>query len=90
MEGRASPGIVSSSAGHDKGEIFVALEAAEGRIRLVDGKTRKLSKPKEKSLKHIRYEKAVSPELAEAIRQGTATDRLIRKELAIIRREAGD
>lgn len=84
------PDIVFSSAGHDAGGAFIVLEIEGDKAFLVNGKTRKLTNPKTKSLKHIRLGKAGSPELAEALRQGTATDRLIRKELAKFCGEVGD
>lgn len=90
MEGLKPPDIVFSSAGHDKGKTFIVLETQGDKACLVDGKIRKLIKPKVKNLKHIRFGKAGSPTLAGAISQGTATDRLIRKELAIFRSETGD
>lgn len=89
MGGEGSPDIVFSLAGHDRGRAFVVLRTEGGRAYLVDGKTRKLVNPKEKSLKHIRSSAAVNPELASALAEGTATDRLIRKELARFRSEVG-
>jgi ribosomal protein L14E/L6E/L27E len=45
--------IVFSKAGRDKGGCFVVAEAAEEYVYIVDGKTRKLSKPKKKKNIHI-------------------------------------
>lgn len=81
--------IVFSLAGHDRGEVFVALEKEGGRASLVDGKRRKLANPKRKNLKHLSFGGLVTPELAEAMSAGTATDKLIRKELARFRSEVG-
>lgn len=89
MGGEGSPDIVFSLAGHDRGSAFVVLRTEGSRAYLVDGKTRKLVNPKEKSLKHIRSSAVVTPELASALAEGTATDRLIRKELARFRSEVG-
>ncbi len=89
MGAPASPDIVFSLAGHDRGRAYVSLGQEGGRVRLVDGKRRKLVNPKEKSPKHIRFGGMVSPELASALAGGTATDKLIRKELAIFRGEVG-
>ena len=90
MRGAKSSDIVFSLAGHDAEKAFVVLETCDSRVTLVDGKTRKLINPKKKSLKHIRAGKAGNPELEKALRLGTATDKLIRKELAIFRSEVGD
>ena len=89
MGGEGSPDIVFSLAGHDRGKAFVLLRTEEGRAYLIDGKTRKLNNPKKKSLKHIRFGGVMTPELAMALAKGTATDRLIRKELARFRSEVG-
>lgn len=89
MGGEGSPDIVFSLAGHDRGRAYVVLRIEGGRAYLVDGKARKLVNPKEKSLKHIRSSAPVTPELARALDEGTATDRLIRKELARFRSEVG-
>ncbi|MBR2079274.1 MAG: KOW domain-containing RNA-binding protein [Clostridia bacterium] len=45
--------IVKSLKGHDKGNLFMVAGFDEKRVLLCDGKERKLSKPKSKSLKHI-------------------------------------
>ncbi len=89
MEALQSPDIVFSLAGHDKGGAFIVLKAEDGEALLVNGKTRKLENPKRKSLKHIGFGKPGKPELAAALAAGKATDRLIRKELAIYRSEVG-
>lgn len=77
--------IVISTAGHDRGRAYVVMELRGDRARLADGKRKKLANPKFKSLKHIRFGKAGSPEISEALCRSTATDKLIRKELAIAR-----
>lgn len=46
--------IVCAMAGRDKGRYFVVLEAKGAEVLLADGKTRKLSHPKRKNIKHIR------------------------------------
>lgn len=89
METARSRDIVFSLAGHDKGREYVVLETDDKSALLVDGKTRKLKNPKRKSLKHLCLGKAGSAELTDALIAGKATDRAIRKELAIFRGEAG-
>ncbi len=83
MEAIKSLDIVSSLAGHDKTELFIVLKTEDEKALLVNGKARKLENPKIKSLKHIRFEKRGNPEFAAAYAAGTATNKLIRKELAI-------
>ncbi len=54
-----APGtLVKALAGRDKGSMFVALEQSGGFVTIADGKTRKLEKPKRKSIKHISPAKA--------------------------------
>ena len=89
METVRSPDIVFSLAGHDKGREYMVLKTDGGYAFLVDGKTRKLTNPKRKSLKHICLGKMGSHELADALNGGNATDSAIRKELARFRGEAG-
>jgi hypothetical protein len=46
--------IVRSMAGHDYGELYIVLNVANGYAWLADGKTRSQSKPKKKSVQHVR------------------------------------
>ena len=43
-----------SLAGHDKGKLYVVLEAGERAVLLTDGKQRPIEKPKQKNRIHIR------------------------------------
>ncbi len=45
--------VVMALAGREKGRCFVAAAADGGFVYLADGRERKLSKPKKKSMKHI-------------------------------------
>ena len=45
--------VVWALAGREKGRCFVAAASDGGFVYLADGKERKLSKPKKKSMKHI-------------------------------------
>ena len=89
METARSSDIVFSLAGHDKGREYVVLKTDGSFAWLVDGKTRKLTNPKRKKLKHLCLGKMGTPELADALSEGKTTDSAIRKELAIYRGEAG-
>ena len=46
--------IVRSCAGRDKGNFLVVIRSEGSFVYVADGKERKLSSPKKKSLKHIR------------------------------------
>ena len=80
---------VISLAGHDKGKIFTVVKTEDDFAYLTDGKTRKLSDPKKKSVKHLKKLDVQSKLLADALNCGNATDSLVRKELAIISGEIG-
>jgi hypothetical protein len=46
--------IVRSMAGHDRGELYIVLHVADGYAWLADGKSRRQSHPKKKSVLHVR------------------------------------
>lgn len=46
--------IVRSMAGHDLGELFIVLQAADGFAWLADGKSRRQAHPKKKRVLHVR------------------------------------
>ena len=43
-----------SKAGHDKGKLYVVVGRDRENLFLCDGKTKLLSKPKKKSVKHLK------------------------------------
>ncbi len=45
--------VVKSVAGRDKEKSFLVIAIYEDKAKLVDGKTRKIAKPKTKNVKHI-------------------------------------
>ena len=45
--------IVASAAGHDKGQLYLVVEAEERAVLLADGKNRPLDRPKRKNVKHV-------------------------------------
>ena len=75
--------IVKSLKGHDKGDLLMIADFDEKRVLLVDGKQRKLIKPKNKNLKHIElteFEVDIS---------AVDTDRKLRKTLNKIANPGG-
>lgn len=46
--------IVRSCAGRDKGNFLVVIRSDDSFVYVADGKERKLSSPKKKSLKHVK------------------------------------
>lgn len=47
--------VVKATAGKECGRYFVVTDADERFAFIADGRKRKLSKPKRKSLKHLRF-----------------------------------
>lgn len=63
--------LVTSTKGRDRGIDYLVLEVDNGYAKVVDGKVRKINKPKRKSVKHL--EKVLTEgesALAERIRKG--------------------
>lgn len=51
----AHPGeFVYASAGRDEGKCFIVLFCEDNYLYLCDGKSRKVSNPKKKKIKHVR------------------------------------
>ncbi len=75
--------VVFSVAGHDKGSLMVVL-AEEGKYAVVvDGKHRKLCKPKIKNIKHISKTDFVLKN------EDLLSNRTIRRALRRVREEGG-
>ena len=68
--------VVRSKAGHDKGSFFAVLSHDGDTALIADGKTRTLSSPKRKKLKHLAFTNTVLSE------QTMNDDTKIRLELA--------
>lgn len=80
--------IVLSAAGHDAGKLFYVIDTDGVYVSLVNGKDRKVEKPKRKKLKHVR--KVLRPDsiLAAKIRSGEKIlNSELRRELAEISRQ---
>ncbi len=75
--------IVISKSGRDKHKPFIVVEKLDGEyVNLVDGRLRRVSKPKRKKVKHINATKNVSEEVRGKIKSGKKLlDEEIRKIL---------
>jgi hypothetical protein len=62
--------LVRSKAGHDKDELFFVLDIVGEYIYLVDGKTRSVSHPKKKKLKHVQCFNYQDENLVQIYEQG--------------------
>ena len=72
-----------SKAGRDKGQLFYVIDTDEQYVYLVDGKSRKLEKPKRKKRKHVEQVPRTESRIAEKIRNGEKVlNSELRKELA--------
>ena len=80
--------IVISLAGHDKGKLFYVIDTDGVYVTLVDGKGRRVEKPKRKKLIHVRKVLRSDSKLAEKIRSCEhILNTELRRELAQISQE---
>lgn len=70
--------VVRANAGRDQGGFFVVVSAENGYCCIADGKSRKLSNPKRKNIKHISLTGGM-------IELNDITDKRLRKMLAEFR-----
>ena len=54
MERREAGMLARSLAGHDKGHVYVILDADDAYVYLADGAVRTVKHPKRKKRKHVR------------------------------------
>jgi len=75
--------LVEASSGRDQGKIFFIVRIIdENYVHIVDGKTRKLDKPKMKKIKHLNIRNFVDENIKERLLDGNElTDSFIRAEL---------
>lgn len=63
--------IVFSKSGRDAGKCFIIYDIIdENHVYIVDGRLRKLSKPKKKKIKHLELKKARMEQIREKILSG--------------------
>ncbi|MDD4315987.1 MAG: KOW domain-containing RNA-binding protein [Clostridia bacterium] len=63
--------IVFSKSGRDAGRFFIVTEVVdENFVRLVDGKLRRLEKPKTKKIKHLKATGDISDKIREKLLDG--------------------
>ena len=80
--------VVLSTAGRDAGELFYVIEADDLYLMLVNGKGRKLDKPKRKKRKHANKVLRSETRVAEKLRAGDKVlDSELRRDLAYLSRE---
>jgi len=76
--------FVISLNGRDEGKRFLVTGTDDEYVLLVDGKGRKIERPKRKKCKHIKFESRQDHGLSEKLRNGErVTNKEIRRALAI-------
>ena len=77
------PGCLARSlAGHDKGRLYIILEAAGEYVSLTDGKIRLIVQPKRINKKHVQLQDPKDHTLKHKLKQEkTVTDEEIRRFL---------
>lgn len=72
--------IVKSKAGRDKGESFIVYDIIDDNyVLLVDGKLRKISRPKKKKVKHLQRNNTVISDFIKMKEETNFNDALIRR-----------
>ena len=80
--------VVISIAGRDAGSLFYVLEADDTFLLLVDGKGRRIEKPKRKKRKHTTKVLRSETRVAEKLRNGDKVlNSELRRDLAYLSRE---
>ena len=62
--------IVISTAGREKGNLFLVYEVEEREVLLIDGRYRKTENPKRKNTKHVRFVSRPETAVAHTLRSG--------------------
>ncbi|WP_298032475.1 KOW domain-containing RNA-binding protein [uncultured Dysosmobacter sp.] len=84
----AKSNIVRSSAGRDRGKLFVVLAVEGEYLLLADGKGRKVESPKRKKRRHVLFVAADETRLSEKIKSSEKiTNSELRRTLAGYRQE---
>lgn len=74
--------LVSSKAGHDKGQIYLVVAQDKDNLYLCDGKYKCLSAPKKKNPKHIQIiNYKIEEKLLKGLQNKEAIDEQIKYEI---------
>lgn len=74
--------IVYATKGRDAGKYFIIIDMDDKFVYIVDGKTRRLEKPKKKNKSHVKAAKQIIPEIREKLKKSELTDREIQEILS--------
>ena len=79
--------LAKSLAGHDKGDVYIILEASETEVLLINGENRTMEHPKKKKQKHIQLIKNLPKDVEDlAADMDHLTDLSAKRLLKIYRR----
>lgn len=71
-----------SKAGRDRDRCFIILDVIDEQfVTVVDGRLRKLSRPKKKKLMHLRLKPQIAEEIRQKRQDGTLLDSDIRRAI---------
>lgn len=76
--------VLRATAGRDRDRYFIVMEdERDGYVLLVDGKSRPVSRPKRKSVKHVAVTALRADEIEQLLADGMPpTNRQVKKALA--------
>ena len=80
--------VVVSTAGRDAGKLFYVIDADDTYLTLVNGRDRRIEKPKRKKSKHTKKVLRSETRVAEKLRSGDKVlNSELRRDLAYLARE---
>lgn len=83
--------LAISTAGHDKGSIYVIVKEEADMYYLADGKCKTLEKPKKKNKKHIQIIKKLPKEVTEVFTwKESFRNEEIKRAIKLYRRSGGE
>ena len=62
--------IACSLKGHDRGELYLVLQADEAFVYVSDGRLKPADDPKKKNRKHVRLENSVTGDVQKRLQSG--------------------
>lgn len=78
--------LVTSVAGRDQMQVYLVVGIKNNKIlSLVNGRERKMAKPKQKNIRHVNVLKSIAKGLAEKLQSGMKiTDEEIRQAIQVL------
>lgn len=74
--------LVLSVCGRDNGNIFAVIGTSDGVVVLADGRKRRLEKPKNKSVKHVKITDFTLSELTlQKLTEGNLTNKMLYRDI---------